>query len=453
MKQGEFSKKMFLDIESKGPQIIEYFVKYYGEQYRPIIEQKLSSVIFCFYEGELVEDNIRYYKKAALRASPKNAFGLLTKRGDVGRNYKELIDNKDEFVGKRRLEKDEDSKTALHKDAESIIQENVDMLDQEAADNVIKAVYDQVGVGGRAVSFINKQGGFNPVVFLRVDQEKGVYDETIVHELIHVLDYELVSLEEFEAKDSLSTHQQEIYGYLKERGVEKIGGTSFFPADYVVKDKVLMSVDFLKEEMKEELNARKAKLIDEWNQNNPDKVIDWQTRKQLSSQAEKEILQENPEFARMLEVEKCLSRRSAFSEVLTQYRANKIYDLMKADNFKICGGRQVCPSGYQVGVDAYRPVLDLVEEQIKVLSTGCGSEVLEPMVEVLDGEYADLLMRGISCGTYDENAEQLDESAQFRKDYGAITQEEYNRLIAFSSEKLKERGKEPQEVDDVKMNF
>ena len=81
-------------------------------------------------------------------------------------------------------------------------------------------------------------------MFLRVDQEKGVDDEIIVHELVHILDHKIVPLEEFKDNDTMSSNSEELFEFLKSQGVEKVGCNAFFPEDFISKDKISRVADF-----------------------------------------------------------------------------------------------------------------------------------------------------------------------------------------------------------------
>jgi len=51
MIQSEYSKQYLVDLDSVMPTLIEYYVAFYGEKYRAMIEQKLRETVFVFCNG------------------------------------------------------------------------------------------------------------------------------------------------------------------------------------------------------------------------------------------------------------------------------------------------------------------------------------------------------------------------------------------------------------------
>ena len=85
MKHGLEGVDLYNPIKDKLPQIIEYFVKFYGEEYRKEITEKLSNTIFVFtdrvYENQFtpIEEYFYLNKRKLIddfQKALKNKFGM-----------------------------------------------------------------------------------------------------------------------------------------------------------------------------------------------------------------------------------------------------------------------------------------------------------------------------------------------------------------------------------------
>ena len=96
--QSKFTKDYVTDIDSKIPQIIEYFVSFYGERFRPEITTKLTNTRFVFVgSDQSVIEHINQNGYKNLNAA-QQALEVQEKSKDRIKKFDRAIKSKKDYI-------------------------------------------------------------------------------------------------------------------------------------------------------------------------------------------------------------------------------------------------------------------------------------------------------------------------------------------------------------------
>ena len=153
--QSDYSRENFVDMDKILPSLVDYYVAFYGEQYREVIEEKLSEVVYMFVcSSNSPYDRVDFYKKNVIPP----------------------------FLFKEMLNEETNKLIA------PLINEHYEG-ERKAILKTINAASSQFASEGEVHACLTKEGKVRNFVFINVNSS--LTDHTFVHELVHVIETEV----------------------------------------------------------------------------------------------------------------------------------------------------------------------------------------------------------------------------------------------------------------------